>query len=590
MPKLVYHDSSGTRGTVEMGAETILIGRAADCQIQTQDGLVSRRHARVSYDGAYWIEDNGSANGVYVGSERVQRYKLRPGDVFRCGHLEVRFEVEDMNRTSVNAAPSAGAIAQAAAKAVPVGPAPPPANAMIFGVEGQVGRGASGRSTPSAASVPPPVGMGESAGAAPAKMPAGASGIVAPPPLPQRMPMNQPADPTGSLRAGSGQKLSPSATSIPPPPPSPYPYPEPPAPTQMERPPAPPSRRGFPDVSPVTNVPRSSQSIPPPPPPPLSVPNELATIRSELEGERQRRIEVERERDEALRRADDATQQAQESQLQAQDALRKADELSSRVTDGDSERLRRRIEQLESELRRKGGGGGGGGEALRTAEAERDRLRAKVAELEARPAPAPAANADQEMELIRFRRKVEQLESDLRRARSGQPEDKGPDPRVAELQAEVRRLAEERDAAVAASKAAAAAGDGRHGSSEELERAKRRIDQLESEARRRPVGSVSDEKRMEAQRAEVESVLRQLRDTERERDSLRELVSRSGASAGSGPAKPPQAVVDNLTTVSDGLADMRAALRAAGDDLALETLEQVRKALRQACTLLGLSI
>lgn len=563
MPKLVYHDSSGTKGTVEMGAETILIGRAADCQIQTQDGLVSRRHARVSYDGAYWIEDNGSANGVYVGSERVQRYKLRPGDVFRCGHLEVRFEVEDMNRTSVTAAPSAANIAQAMKPSGP-GPAPPPAPALFFGDSSA--RGASGRSTPSSASAPP--GVGDVTAAVPplgAKAPAGSSGI---------------------MRPATGQKPSPSATSIPPPPPSPYP--EAPAPTQMQRhPPPPPPTRGFPDVSPVTNVPpRSSQSIPPPPP----VPNELALIRSELEGERQRRMEVEHERDVALRRADDASQAAQEAQLQAQDAQRKADELSSRVTDGDSERLRRRIEQLESELKRKGGGGGGGGEALRAAEAERDRLRAKVAELEARPAPAaPAANPDQEMELIRFRRKIEQLESDLRRARSGQPEDKGPDPRVAELQAEVRKLTEERDAAIAASKSAGEARPGGgSGSSEELERAKRRIDQLESEARRRPVGSVSDEKRMEAQRAEVESVLRQLRDTERERDSLREMVSRNQGSAG--PTRPPQAVIDNLTTVSDGLADMRAALRATGDDLAVETLEQVRKALRQACNLLGLFI
>lgn len=579
MPKLVYHDSSGQRGTVEMGAETVLIGRAADCQIQTQDGLVSRRHARVSYDGAYWVEDNGSANGVYVGSERVQRYKLRPGDVFRCGHLEVRFEVEDMNRTAMNQAPAANLIAasQAAIKPVGPGPAPPPPPAMIFGDSSML-RGGSGRSTPSSSSVPPGPGDGAVQGL---KGAAGASGVMAPPMSSRGANQAGPADPTGALRAGSPQKQSPSSASIPPPAPSPYPEQPSPAPTQMQRQPPPAPPRGFPDVSPVTNVPpRSSQSIPPPPP------NEAALLRSELEGERQRRIEVERERDEAVRRADEATQQAQDAQVQANDALRKVEELSSRVTDGDSERLRRRIEQLESELKRKGGGGGGG-EALRNAEAERDRLRAKVAELEARPpaaaAAAPAPNPDQEMETIRLRRKVDQLESDLRRARSGQPEDKGQgqDARVLELQAEVRRLTEERDAAKAA-------GESRQGSSEELEQARRRIDQLESEARRRPVGSVSDEKRMAAQRAEVESALRQLRDTERERDSLRELVSRS--SAASGPAKPPQAVVDNLTTVSDGLADMRAALRAAGDDMALETLEQVRKALRQVCSTLGISI
>ena len=101
MPKLVYHDSSGARGTVELGSEAALIGRATECAIQTQDGLVSRRHARVVYDGSYWVEDLGSANGVYVGSERVQKYKLKPGDTFRCGHVEVRFEVDEMNRTAI---------------------------------------------------------------------------------------------------------------------------------------------------------------------------------------------------------------------------------------------------------------------------------------------------------------------------------------------------------------------------------------------------------------------------------------------------------------------------------------------------------
>ena len=80
MPKLVYHDSSGAAGTVEMGTQTILIGRAVECQIQTQDALVSRKHARVVYDGLYWIEDLGSSNGTFrrlVGPEPLRTVKLR---------------------------------------------------------------------------------------------------------------------------------------------------------------------------------------------------------------------------------------------------------------------------------------------------------------------------------------------------------------------------------------------------------------------------------------------------------------------------------------------------------------------------------
>jgi hypothetical protein len=49
-------------------------------------------------------------------------------------------------------------------------------------------------------------------------------------------------------------------------------------------------------------------------------------------------------------------------------------------------------------------------------------------------------------------------------------------------------------------------------------------------------------------------------------------------------------VAEGLTSVIDGLADIRAALRAAGDDLAMEQLEQVRAALRQVCALLNVTL
>src|SRR5437588_13039444 len=90
MPKLIFRDSDGVDKTLDLGAEPTLIGRAGECQVQTQDAMVSRRHARIVWDGGYWIEDLGSSNGVYVGAERVQRSPLRPGDEVRCGSLVLR--------------------------------------------------------------------------------------------------------------------------------------------------------------------------------------------------------------------------------------------------------------------------------------------------------------------------------------------------------------------------------------------------------------------------------------------------------------------------------------------------------------------
>jgi hypothetical protein len=105
MPKLVYHDSDGVDKTINLASDPILIGRATEAQIQTQDAMVSRRHARIVWDGGYWIEDLGSSNGVYVGHEKVQRAPFRPGDVVTCGSLVMRM-VPDTARPSMPSMPS----------------------------------------------------------------------------------------------------------------------------------------------------------------------------------------------------------------------------------------------------------------------------------------------------------------------------------------------------------------------------------------------------------------------------------------------------------------------------------------------------
>jgi predicted component of type VI protein secretion system len=91
MPKLVFHDSDGTDKTLPLGTEPVILGRASDCQIQTHDAMVSRKHARITWDGSgYWIEDLGSSNGVFLGAEKIQRAPFRPGEVITCGSLVVR--------------------------------------------------------------------------------------------------------------------------------------------------------------------------------------------------------------------------------------------------------------------------------------------------------------------------------------------------------------------------------------------------------------------------------------------------------------------------------------------------------------------
>jgi predicted component of type VI protein secretion system len=106
MPKVVYHDSDGVDKVINLGADPLLIGRATECQIQTQDAMVSRRHARIVWDGNYWIEDLGSSNGVYVGHEKVQRAPFRPGDTVTCGSLVLRLLPDAAPRAEVVSAPA----------------------------------------------------------------------------------------------------------------------------------------------------------------------------------------------------------------------------------------------------------------------------------------------------------------------------------------------------------------------------------------------------------------------------------------------------------------------------------------------------
>src|SRR5437868_13938708 len=105
MPKLIYHDSDGIDKTVPLGSDPVLVGRATECQVNTQDAMVSRRHARIYWDGNYWIEDLGSSNGVYVGNDKVQKAPFRPGDTVTCGSLVLRLMPDTSPRMTGNMAP-----------------------------------------------------------------------------------------------------------------------------------------------------------------------------------------------------------------------------------------------------------------------------------------------------------------------------------------------------------------------------------------------------------------------------------------------------------------------------------------------------
>ena len=84
----------GNRSLPVAEGETIL-GRALDATIRFDVPGVSRRHARISVEGAnVVVEDLGSQNGTYVRGERISgRAALADGDELRLGPVSMLIRV-----------------------------------------------------------------------------------------------------------------------------------------------------------------------------------------------------------------------------------------------------------------------------------------------------------------------------------------------------------------------------------------------------------------------------------------------------------------------------------------------------------------
>ncbi|MEP7358736.1 MAG: FHA domain-containing protein, partial [Anaerolineales bacterium] len=129
----------GKQRVYSLEQPTITIGRAADNQLVIDEASISRRHARLTVDGAQvMIEDLGSANGTTVGGQRLQPNTptLVVGDqAVRLGDVELHFVPPGPPAVAAAATPTranapAGATLVVAPPATPVqvtlkGPAQP---------------------------------------------------------------------------------------------------------------------------------------------------------------------------------------------------------------------------------------------------------------------------------------------------------------------------------------------------------------------------------------------------------------------------------------------------------------------------------
>jgi hypothetical protein len=92
MPSLTVIQGALAGRTFEFRGEAV-IGRSRTSDVLVDEETVSRRHARLGHDeGAWWIEDLGSANGSRLNGKRLTSgVPLKDGDRIVLGKLEMVF-------------------------------------------------------------------------------------------------------------------------------------------------------------------------------------------------------------------------------------------------------------------------------------------------------------------------------------------------------------------------------------------------------------------------------------------------------------------------------------------------------------------
>ena len=78
---------------IPINKDEFIIGRGAkSADLPIKDGNISRRHAAVVFhNGAYYMKDLGSTNGVEFHGRRFETRHIEEGDVYRLCDYELQF-------------------------------------------------------------------------------------------------------------------------------------------------------------------------------------------------------------------------------------------------------------------------------------------------------------------------------------------------------------------------------------------------------------------------------------------------------------------------------------------------------------------
>ncbi len=123
--------SGPTPGAVfPLEGDQLTVGRDSTNGVAINDAEVSRRHARLNFQGGkYVIEDLGSTNGTFVNGQRLTGpHVLKPGDVVSFGEqIVLMYDAANIDPGATMASPR-HAVRGAVPAPAPVAPPPPAQN------------------------------------------------------------------------------------------------------------------------------------------------------------------------------------------------------------------------------------------------------------------------------------------------------------------------------------------------------------------------------------------------------------------------------------------------------------------------------
>jgi len=96
---LIVHRGPGSGSRYLLDQDLTVAGRHPDADIFLDDVTVSRRHAKIEREGSvFFVSDQGSMNGTYVDSKRVDRQRLFSGMEIMIGKFRLTFYSSDKDR------------------------------------------------------------------------------------------------------------------------------------------------------------------------------------------------------------------------------------------------------------------------------------------------------------------------------------------------------------------------------------------------------------------------------------------------------------------------------------------------------------